>query len=123
MVQRWQMALVLACLPATYLVVRVIQGDPLTRTRGLVAWGVAFLVALVALVALLPWPSPADSGGSENCRCLPKAPDAVTESVKPGETRGVYALCVASWRGSLIQAMVGSLGGWGRRVNRVGLAA
>jgi len=45
------------------------------------------------------------------------------ESVKPGETRGVYALCVASWRGSLIQAMVGSLGGWGRRVNRVGLAA
>ncbi len=47
----------------------------------------------------------------------------MTESVKPGETRGVYALCVASWRGSLIQAMVGSLGGWGRRVNRVGLAA
>ena len=52
MVQRWQMALVLTCFVATYFVVRVIQGDPLTRTRGLIAWGVAFLVALVALVAL-----------------------------------------------------------------------
>jgi len=54
---------------------------------------------------------------------LVDASAAGAESVKPGETRGVYALCVASWRGSLIQAMVGSLGGWGRRVNRVGLAA
>ena len=52
MVQRWQMALVLACLVATYFVVRVIQGDPLTRTRGLVAWGVAFVVALVALASV-----------------------------------------------------------------------
>jgi hypothetical protein len=51
MVQRWQMALVLACLLATYVVVRVIQGDPLTRTRGLVAWGVAFLVGLAALAS------------------------------------------------------------------------
>jgi len=52
MVQRWQMVLVLACLLATYFVVRVIQGDPLTRTRGLVAWGVAFVVALVALASV-----------------------------------------------------------------------
>jgi len=52
MVQRWQMALVLTCFVATYFVVRVIQGDPLTRTQGPVAWGVAFLVGLVALASL-----------------------------------------------------------------------
>ncbi len=52
MVQRWQMVLGLAGLVATYVVVRVIQGDPLTRTRGLVAWGVAFVVALVALASV-----------------------------------------------------------------------
>ncbi len=51
MVQRWQMVLVLACFVATYFVVRVIQGDPLTRTRGLVAWGVAFVVALLVALA------------------------------------------------------------------------
>ncbi len=52
MVQRWQMVLVLACFVATYFLVRVIQGDPLTRTRGLVAWGVAFVVGLVALASV-----------------------------------------------------------------------
>jgi len=52
MVQRWQMALVLACLLATYIVVRVIQGFPLTRTQGLVAWGVAIVVALIALASV-----------------------------------------------------------------------
>ena len=45
------------------------------------------------------------------------------ESVKPGETRRVYALCVTSSMGWLIHAIVGSLGGCGRRVNRVGFAA
>ena len=52
MVQRWQMVLVLACFVATYFLVRVIQGDPLTRTRGLVAWGVASVVGLVALASV-----------------------------------------------------------------------
>jgi len=46
------MVLVLACFVATYFLVRVIQGDPLTRTRGLVDWGVAFVVGLVALASV-----------------------------------------------------------------------
>lgn len=45
------------------------------------------------------------------------------EAVKPGQTRRVHALCVTSSGGSLIQAMVGSFGGSGRRVNRCGFAA
>ena len=51
------------------------------------------------------------------------APVAIeAEAVKPGETRWVHALCATSSMGSLIQAMVGSFGGWGGRVNRVGFA-
>ena len=45
------------------------------------------------------------------------------ESVKPDETRRVHALCATSSMGWLIHAMVGSCGGCGRRVKRVGLAA
>ena len=45
------------------------------------------------------------------------------ESVKPDETRRVHALCATSSMGWLIHAMVGSFGGCGRRVKRVGLAA
>ena len=44
------------------------------------------------------------------------------ESVKPDETRRVHALCATSSMGWLIHAMVGSFGGCGRRVKRVGLA-
>ena len=46
------------------------------------------------------------------------------EPVKPGETTSHADLMSASGVGSLIQAMVGSFGGWGRRCrNRAGLAA
>jgi len=45
------------------------------------------------------------------------------ESVKPDETRRVHALCATSSMGWLIHAMVGSFGGCGRRVKRVGFAA
>jgi hypothetical protein len=47
----------------------------------------------------------------------------VAEPVKSGETRWLYALCATSsgaWIGGLIHATVGSFGGCGRRVNRVG---
>ncbi len=47
----------------------------------------------------------------------------VPESVKQGETRRVHVLCATSSMGWLIHAMVGSLGGCGRRVKRVGFAA
>ena len=46
------MALVLACLLATYFVVRVIQGRPADEDASFVAWGVAFVVALVALASV-----------------------------------------------------------------------
>ena len=45
------------------------------------------------------------------------------ESVKPDETRRVHALCATSSMGWLIHAMVGSFGGCGGRVKRVGFAA
>ena len=49
---------------------------------------------------------------------------AAAEPVKPGETTCYADLLSASGLGSLIQATVGSFGGWGRRCpNRAGLAA
>jgi len=47
-----------------------------------------------------------------------------TEAFKAGETPGGHLVCMtASGVGWLIQAMVGSLGGVGRRANRWGVAA
>ena len=47
-----------------------------------------------------------------------------SEPVKHFETRSCHAVCATSSVGSLIQATVGSFGGWGRRCrNRAGLAA
>ena len=53
----------------------------------------------------------------------PFTPATGADVVKPGETRRGYAFGASSLMGSLIQAMVGSFGGWGGRVNRVGFAA
>ena len=49
----------------------------------------------------------------------------VPEPVKDFETRAGYVLCMSACReGSLIQALVGSFGGVGRRpLNRLGLAS
>ena len=47
-----------------------------------------------------------------------------SEAFKAGETPGGHLVCMtASGVGWLIQAMVGSLGGVGRRANRWGVAA
>lgn len=50
-VKRGQLALAFLCLVATDFVVRVIQGDPLTTTRGFVAWGTALVVALIVFAS------------------------------------------------------------------------
>lgn len=50
--------------------------------------------------------------------------DGTPEPVKPGETSSYADVMSASRLGSLIQATVGSCGGWGRRCrNLAGLAA
>ena len=45
------------------------------------------------------------------------------EAVKARETRRGHAVCMSCSVGGLIQATVGSFGGMGRLVNRIGLAA
>jgi hypothetical protein len=49
-IRRWQLALTFVALLASYLVIRVVQGEPQTTVRGVVAWGVAFVVSVLVLL-------------------------------------------------------------------------